>query len=147
MHEQPQETRFGRCVITKPTALIEFKLQSVQRKLRVYSGAGCAGWRSIRKSTSWGAVVLGQLNLETWSETQSLLAPSSRASGFYAAFKTSAGGLGPMSLLEDFDYEVTGEVLGDASAATGIIRRLCLGRTRQRIPAGWGYIKLLPKRR
>ena len=35
-----------------------------------------------------------------------------------------------MSLLKDFDYEVKGEVLGDASAALGIIHRRGLGRTR-----------------
>ena len=35
-----------------------------------------------------------------------------------------------MSLLRDFGYEVKGEVLGDASAALGIINRRGMGRTR-----------------
>ena len=74
--------------------------------------------------------MLGQHTIKTWSKTHTLLALSSGESEFYAALKASAEGLGMMSLLKDFNYAVTGEVWGDASAALGIIHRKGLGRTR-----------------
>ena len=72
----------------------------------------------------------GKHTLKTWSKTQSLLALSSGESEFYAALKASAEGLGVISLMKDFHYQVKGEVMGDASAALGIINRRGLGRTR-----------------
>ena len=74
--------------------------------------------------------MLGRHTIKTWSKTQTLLALSSGESEFYAALKASAEGLGMMSLMKDFNYAVTGEVWGDASAALGIIHRKGLGRTR-----------------
>ncbi len=59
-----------------------------------------------------------------------MLALSSGESEFYAALKASAEGLGMMSIMKDFGVHVQGEVLGDASAALGIINRKGLGRTR-----------------
>ena len=74
--------------------------------------------------------MLGKHTLKTWSKTQTLLALSSGESELYAALKASAEGLGMMSMLRDFHYKVSGEVMGDASAALGIIHRRGLGRTR-----------------
>ena len=68
--------------------------------------------------------------MKTWSKTQALVALSSGESELYAALKASAEGLGMLALLRDFGYQVEGEVLGDASAALGIIQRRGLGRTR-----------------
>ena len=59
-----------------------------------------------------------------------MLAPSSGESGFYAALKASAETFGVLSMMKDFGYEIKGEILGDASAALGIIHRKGLGRTR-----------------
>ena len=73
---------------------------------------------------------LGSHTVKSWSKTQSLIALSSGESEFYAALKASAEGLGVMSMLKDFGVNVRGNVLGDASAALGIINRKGLGRTR-----------------
>ena len=75
-------------------------------------------------------MLFGQHALKRRSKTQPLLELSSGESEFYAAPKASAEGLGLMSLLRDFGYEVKGEILGDASAALGITNRRGLGRTR-----------------
>ena len=72
----------------------------------------------------------GRHTLKSWSKTQSLVALSSGESEFYAALKASAEGLGMLSMLRDLGVHVRGEVLGDASAALGIIHRKGLGRTR-----------------
>ena len=68
--------------------------------------------------------------IKTWSKTQGLIALSSGESEFYAALKASAEGLGLIAMLRDFGVHVNGKVLGDASAALGIIHRRGLGRTR-----------------
>ena len=127
---QDKLKRLGRYLLTRPRAVIHFRWQEAQHKIRIYSDADWAGCKESRKSTSGGAIMLGQHTLKTWSKTQSLLALSSGENEFYAALKASAEGLGMMSLLKDFSYEVKGEVLGDASAALSIIHCRGLGRTR-----------------
>ncbi len=85
-------------------------------------------------------MVLGQHGRRMCSTTQSLLALWLGERKFCAALKSSAEGLGLMSPLRDFGYEVKGEVLGDASAAFGIINRRGVGRTRH-IDAGLLWIQ------
>ena len=74
--------------------------------------------------------MLSAHSLKNWSKTQSLIALSSGENEFYGALKASAEGLGIIAMVEDFGINVTGKVLGDASAALGIIHRKGLGRTR-----------------
>ena len=74
--------------------------------------------------------MLGKHVIKSWSKTQSLIALSSGESEFYAALKASAESLGLIAMLKDFGINMKGKVLGDASAALGIIHRKGLGRTR-----------------
>ena len=122
--------RLGRYLVHKPRAVVDFEWQDVPTRLRAFTDADWAGCKSTRKSTSGGVLVLGKHTVKTWSKTQSLVALSSGESELYAALKASAEGLGMLSLLRDFGYWIEGEVLGDASAALGIIQRRGLGRTR-----------------
>ena len=110
--------------------MMHFKWQQVPSKVRIFTDADWAGCKESRKSTSGGCICVGSHCLKTWSKTQSLIALSSGESEFYAALKASAEGLGIMSLMRDFGWETKGEVMGDASAALGIINRKGLGRTR-----------------
>ena len=127
---QDKVGRLGRYLVTQPRAAIEFAWQDAQHKLLVFTGAGWAGCRTTRKLTSGGAMMLGQHAVKTWSKTQSLLALSPGEGEIHAALRASAGGLGLMSLLRDFGYEVKGGGPGIASAALGIINRRGLGRAR-----------------
>ena len=74
--------------------------------------------------------MIGTHVLKIWSKTQSLIALSSAESEFYAALKASAEGLGMLSVMKDLSWKMKGKVMGDASAAMGIINRKGLGRTR-----------------
>lgn len=121
---QKQCKIFGRAVINS-------QWQSIPDKLRIFTDADWAGCKTIRKSTSGGCVVLGTHALETWRNTQTLVALSLGESEFYAALEASVEGLGVIAMLKDLGYDVKGEVLGDASAALGIIRRRGLSRTRR----------------
>ena len=73
---------------------------------------------------------MGSHVLKSWSKTQSLLAPSSGESEFYAAPNASAEGLGAFSVLKDLSWKVSGKVMGDASASLGTIDGKGLCRTR-----------------
>ena len=59
-----------------------------------------------------------------------MIAFSSGKSEPYAALKAAAEGLGFLSMLNDLDWIMKGEVWGDASAALVIINRRGFGKTR-----------------
>ena len=68
--------------------------------------------------------------IKAWSKTQSSIALSSGESEVYASLKAYAEAVGTLSLMKDFGYDMKGKVLGNASAALGVIHRKGLGRTR-----------------
>ena len=75
--------------------------------------------------------MIGGHCLKTWSKTQSIISLSSAEAELYANVKTSAEALGLAAVLKDLGMKVSGiEVIGDASAAFGIIRRQGLGKLR-----------------
>ena len=120
----------GRYLLAKPRLVTLFKWQETPTEMTVFTDADWAGCKESRKSTSGGCILVGSHVIKTWSKTQSLLALSSAESEFYAALKASAEGLGILSVLKDLAWTLKGRVLGDASAALGIINRKGLGRTR-----------------
>lgn len=122
--------RIGRYLCTRPRLVKIFKWQVTPKQVTIYIDADWAGCKESRKSTSGGCIVWGEHTIKSWSETQSLIALSSGGSEFYAALKASAEALGAIAMLKDFGVDVAGKVMGDASAALGIIHRKGLGRTR-----------------
>ena len=68
--------------------------------------------------------------LKFWSKTQAVVALSSAEAELGAAVKASQGFLGMMTLWKNVGETSRGLVMGDASAAIGIIRRLGLGKVR-----------------
>ena len=67
--------------------------------------------------------------IKSWSRTQAIVALSSGEAELYGMVKASAELLGAMSAMRDFGNELKGHVLGDSSAALGIVSRQCLGET------------------
>ncbi len=86
--------------------------------------------RKTRKSTSGGAILIGNHCIRSWSKTQAIIATSSGEAELYGSNKTTSECLGMQSLAEDFGDTMQVQVLVDASAALGIIRRRGLGKTR-----------------
>ena len=68
--------------------------------------------------------------LKFWSKTQAVVALSSAEAQLGAAVKASQEVLGIMSLWKDVGEATKGHVMGDASAAIGIIRRMGLVKVR-----------------
>ena len=120
----------GRYLKQKPRLQQWYEWQDAQRQIITYSDADWAGCKLTRKSTTGGCVMLGTHTIKTWSRTQSLIALSSGESELYATMKAAAETLGILSMAKDFQWELQGEVWGDASAALGIINRKGLGKTR-----------------
>ena len=95
-----------------------------------YSDADWAGCKQTRKSTTGGCIMVGAHSIKSWSRTQSLIALSSGESELYASLKAAAETLGVLSMAKDLNWNLKGEVWGDASAALGIIHRKGIGKTR-----------------
>ena len=58
-----------------------------------------------------------------WAKTQSLVALGSAESELYATLRASSETSGLMSMARDMGYHLKGHILGDASAALGIVHR------------------------
>ena len=73
----------------------------------------------------WGSHVL-----KWWSKTQPTIALSSGEAELAAMVRATFEGLGMVSIMKEFNIEVTLKIKGDAFAAIGIVRRQGLGRIR-----------------
>ena len=122
--------RLGRYLAGKPRLQLMFNWQEAQQTVIGYTDADWAGSKETRKSTSGGCLVIGTHLIKGWAKTQSLIALSSAESELYATLRTSAETLGLLAMAKDVGYNLRGIVLGDASAALGIIHRKGLGETR-----------------
>jgi hypothetical protein len=122
--------RIARYLIGAPRFEQKFVWQDAPEKADAYTDSDWAGCRSTCRSTSGGALKLGEHCLKTWSSTQATVALSSAEAELYALTKGASQVLGLMSLLEDFGVVVSATVHTDASAAIGIVRRAGLGKLR-----------------
>ena len=74
--------------------------------------------------------MLGGCCVKSWSSTQSLIALSSGEAEYYGVVKGASVGLGVQAMLRDLGFELSLEVLTDATAAKGIASRRGIGKTR-----------------
>ena len=72
----------------------------------------------------------GSHYIKGYSKTQTAGALSSAEADLYTAVKTPAELLGVISVYRDFGVTLKGSILGDASAALGMIKRKGIGATR-----------------
>lgn len=121
--------RLGRYLLGRPSIQQIYHWQDTRPILKVFADAGRAGGRETRKPTTGGRVMLGSHALKDWSKTRALIVLCPGGSEFYVALKASAEALGLVALLQDFGYNVNGEIWGDAGAALGVVNRKCLGNT------------------
>ena len=122
--------RLGRYIQGRSRLVQHYNWQPAQCTINTYSDADWAGCKQTRKSTTGGCIKIGQHTIKGWSNAQALVALSSGESEQYAALKAAAETLGLMSMLKDLQWRMEGKVYGDASAASGIINRTGLGKTR-----------------
>ena len=78
--------------------------------------------------------------LKFWSKTKAVVALSSAEAELGAAVKASQEVLGLMSLWKDASETTRGHVMGDASAAIAIIRRMGVGKVRH-LNTSWLWVQ------
>ena len=124
-----------------PTVRQWFVFQPEQARLVAFTDTDWAGCRQTRRSTNGGCIRHGRHVLRTWCAPQALVALSSGEAALYGAVKGSSELLGMLSAFVDFWLTgYVGEVMGDANAALGIIRRQGLGRLRH-LDTNWLWVQ------
>ena len=125
--------RLARYLVSHVEAIFKFPWQDEGQSLVVFSDSDWAGCRRTRKSTSGGAVMLGEHCLKTWSSTQGPTALSSAEAEYYSmveavtrakAIQTYGAEIGIAGI------EGSMELRTDASAAKSFAARKGLGRQR-----------------
>ena len=131
-HAENQEKlkRVARYLVGCPRMAQEFPWQRRPETMTVYGDSDFAGCQRTRKSTSGGCAMWGRHTVKSWSKTQSIIALSSGEAELAAVVRCSTEAMGLKSLLADFGVEVSLEVLSDATAAIGMVRREGLGKVR-----------------
>ena len=120
----------GRYLVGKPRLAIFYPHQLSPGKLQCFTDSDWAGCPMTRRSTSGGMRFHGRHLLKAWSRIQQTVALSSAEAELYSSIKGASELMGCRFIMMDFGFSVAGEVLGDASAALGIIQRHGLGRLR-----------------
>ena len=123
-------TRLGKYLLGRPRMTINFWYQQWTTSLGTCVDADWAGEESTRKSTSGGAVQLGDHLLRSWSSTQSVIALSSGENEFYALAKGCSQSMGIRSMLADMRFHVQIRLLADATTGKSLVSRRGLGRVR-----------------
>jgi hypothetical protein len=122
----------ARFVLGRSSVVWQFKWQSCEQELSLYTDSDWAGCRRTRRSTSGGVVLLGSHCLKTWSSTQAPVALSSAEAEYYSMVEGSTRVVGLRSMLAELGIVVPGPIAlySDASAARSFASRRGLGRMR-----------------
>ena len=122
--------RFGRYVKGRPRAIQKFAWQANGGVVDIYSDANWAGCHVSRKSTSGGAILIGDCCIRSYSKTQSTIAQSSAESELLGVVRAATEALGIIALAKDLGIYSKAQLHVDASAAIGILERKGVGRVR-----------------
>ena len=113
-------------------------------ELDVFAYSDWAGCRKSRKSSSGGAIMVGQHCLKTWSKTQVIIAKSSAEAGLYGVLRGATESLGVSTLIKELGgSQLQIQLHLDATAAKGIVERRGLSKVRH---VHFGCKKLVPRR-
>ena len=130
---ESDETRLKRVVRfikTLPRVVAQYAWSPISNQLEVYTDSDHAGCTSTRRSTLGGCILWGGQFIKAWSKTMEILALSSGESELGGLVRACTEGLGVQAVLRHFGYEVSVEILSDATAAIGMVRRMGLGKVR-----------------
>ena len=130
--------KIGKYLIGRPRLVSHFKWQTPMTMVTGYTDSDWAGCTVTARSTSGGAITIGDHVIKTYSKQQKTVAFSSAEAELHAMVLTSAEVLGVIGLCKDLGVEMKGEILADSSAALGISNRTGAGNVRHlRIQALW----------
>ena len=114
---------------TKRTVLM-YPWQGVEQDIEAFTDSDWAGCRDSGKSTSGGAVVIGEHYIKGWSSTQASVTLSSAEAELVAMTKAIAETMGIANMVKDLGGAMRGVVYADSSAALAIADRRGSGKLR-----------------
>ena len=106
----------------------KFKWQEEATEICVFADSDWGGDRRSRKSTSGGAIMLGQHCVRTWSSTQSAIAQSSAEAEVYAAAGALSEAMLVKTALEFAGFVVAFRLHLNSAAARAILAREGVGK-------------------
>ena len=129
----------GRYLKRQPRLVLFIPWGGDCQTITVQSDSDWAGDRMTRRSTSGGAIFIGNALVKSWAREQTTVAQSSGESELYAANLAAREGLGMKSIAEGFGYNMKLVVEIDAAAAEGMMQRRGLGKMRHlEVAELWG---------
>jgi hypothetical protein len=137
--------RLSRYLVGKPRIVQHFKYQEYNTECTVYTDANWAGCKKTRKSTSAGAICIGDHCLKTWSKTQATIATSSAEAELYAATRGTQEAMGVTTMLGEMGFNIQCRLMCDASAALAIIQRRGVGKTKH-VNVQWLWVQQVARR-
>ena len=92
--------RLGRYLIGKSRTILEYKWQGREAEVEAFSDSDWGGCRRSGKSTSAGAIMIGEHFLKSWSRTQSSVTMSSAEAELVAMVKVTAELIGVLNMVK-----------------------------------------------
>ena len=122
--------RLGKYLLGKPRLIMRFQWQDPTSTITAFTDSDWAGCQKSAKSTSGGALCIGEHVIKTYSKQQKTVALSSAEAELYAMVAASAEALGLQAYARDLGMEMACEMFCDSSAALGISQRAGIGKVR-----------------
>ena len=122
--------KIGRYLIGRPRLILSFPWQNVQDRIVAFTDSDWAGCAASAKSTSGGAVCLGEHVLKTYCKQQKVIALSSAEAELYAMVSASAEAIAIAAYARDLGMDLGIEMYCDSAAALGITNRAGIGKVR-----------------
>ena len=121
-----------RFLVHRERVVWEFAWQEEPGRVTVFADSDWGGDRLSRKSTSGGAIMLGDHCIRTWSSTQGAIALSSAEAEFYALIDAVLRVKWAQSVLGELGVPISpiAEACTDSSAAKSFVSRRGLGKMR-----------------
>ena len=108
----------------------KYRWQGEEDAVEAFTDSDWAGCRQTGKSTSGGAVMIGEHFIKSWATTQASITLSSAEAELVAMTKATAELLGLLHMVRDLGRRMKGVVYADSSAALAIADRKGSGKLR-----------------
>ena len=122
--------RVGRYLIDARRTVMKYQWQGEESSVETFTDSDWAGCRQTGKSTSGGAVTIGEHFIKSWASTQANITLSSAEAELVAMTKATAETIGIINMIQDLGRQMTGVVYADSSAALAIADRKGSGKLR-----------------
>ena len=122
--------RVVRYLIEARRSVYRYLWQGEEVDVDTYTDSDWAGCRKTGKSTSGGAITIGEHFIKGWATTQASITLSSAEAELVAMTKATAETIGVMHMMKDLGRKKKGVVYADSSAALAIADRKGSGKLR-----------------